>query len=130
MPRKLDTAERIRTKGGTLRSSARIEHSVSVGISPEAFDADSYKTPPPIYFGLLQNISQNGLCIDTPGEYQLHQVISLFLRLTQDSSGIMMLGKIIWLEPEQNGKSRLGIQFIGNLPADWKNLLPKDDDGK
>lgn len=124
MPGKSDTSERMRREGGALRSSRRLEHRISVAFSPDAYDPNSHTTPPPLRFGQVQNISHSGLCFDAPGRYQLNQVISLYLRLTEDSRGITMLGKVIWMEPQLNGNVRLGIQFIGSLPADWQKLLP------
>ncbi|GAB4311371.1 MAG: hypothetical protein Kow0059_01380 [Candidatus Sumerlaeia bacterium] len=124
MEQKSQIAERVHREGGGLRTTTRIEHRVSVGFSPEPYDPRSFKTPPPMRFGQLRNIGQRGLCFDAPGRFQVNQVISLFLRFTNESSGITMLGKIVWLEPQMDGNTRLGVQFIGPLPSNWRQQLP------
>jgi hypothetical protein len=56
----------------------------------------------------------------------MHGIISLYLKLSNDSSGIKMLGKIIWTKWLNEEQALVGVKFIGTLPPDWGKLVQGD----
>jgi len=74
-------------------------------------------------FGSLLDISGGGLCFRAKGEFTIPSLISIYLKLTKDSSGIKMLGKVIWVKNISDGYTLVGIKFIGSLPLEWIQLI-------
>jgi hypothetical protein len=114
------------------RSRERVFHQVSIGYSTALSTPSPSVTKTPLrhWFGTLVNISQSGLCFNARGTFDEGQIISLFLKLSDSSSGITMLGKIIWIEQLEVEETapfkdnvRLGVRFIGSLPTDWQKIL-------
>jgi hypothetical protein len=79
--------------------------------------------PTPFRFGMLINISTQGLCIRAKEEFVPDQLMALYLKISDQSNGIKALGKVIWVEAEGDGYHRVGIRLIGTLPADWRQFL-------
>jgi len=104
------------------RRNERIARRISVAYSFEPIAASSQK-PTPFRFGTLLNVSEQGICIRSHESFCVAQIVSLYLKLTDESSGIKALGKVIWAETEDGGMVRAGIRLIGSLPRDWKRFI-------
>ena len=104
------------------RSSERLLHNVSCAYSLDVVQRPD-KKPSPYLFGTLQDISDHGLRFKAPGKFSTQRLISLYLKLTDESKGIKMLGKIVWTRELENNETSVGVKFIGTLPPDWHNLL-------
>ena len=117
--------EGTESKDLTERASERLKHHVSI-----AYSFDISKTPEhkfPLYqFGTLIDINERGICFEGNGKFQMNGIISLYLKLSSDSSGITMLGKIIWTKCLNEEQALVGIKFIGTLPPDWVKLVQGD----
>jgi PilZ domain-containing protein len=104
------------------RTSSRIKHIVSV-----AYSQDVQTKPEKKFFsylfGTLLDISDKGLCFKARGEFNIKNIISLYLKISDESRGIKMLGKVIWLKDSLEGECQIGVKFIGNLPPDWRKLI-------
>ncbi|MBN1903083.1 PilZ domain-containing protein [Candidatus Sumerlaeota bacterium] len=104
------------------RSGTRFPQRISIAYSQDVEQKPdkkftSYK------FGTLVDISQRGLCFIAQDEFQTPGILHIFLKLSHSSRGLKILGKIIWLKSEPDGKTRLGIQFIGMLPPEWRDIV-------
>lgn len=104
------------------RSSERYARRISVAYSFQPTAVQTQK-PTPFKFGTLLNVSEQGLCIRSADAFAVSQVISLYLKLTDESGGIRTLGKVVWAENEDGGTSRVGIRLIGSLPGDWRRFI-------
>ena len=104
------------------RASDRLKLDISVAYSFEIAPRPDGKNPP-YRWGTLVDISERGLCFRAPDTFFVQRVISIFLKLSYQTSGIKMLGKVIWTATDWDGSSRVGVQFIGTLPADWRRLV-------
>jgi hypothetical protein len=104
------------------RSTERVNLDVSVAYSFETYARGERKSPP-YRWGSLLNISERGLCFKANDRFPVRQILSLYLKLSDETSGIKMLGKICWTATDWDGSTRIGIQFIGTLPGDWRRLI-------
>lgn len=104
------------------RSGTRFQQRISIAYSQDVENKTdkkftSYK------FGTLVDISQRGLCFIARDKFQSPSIINIFLKLSHSSSGLKILGKIMWSRPEPDRKTRVGIQFIGTLPPEWREIV-------
>ncbi len=104
------------------RLSERVDHRISVAYSFEPTALPTQK-PTPFRFGMLVNISTQGLCLRAREEFVPDQLLALYLKISDQSNGIKALGKVIWMEEEGDGYERVGIRLIGSLPSDWRRFL-------
>lgn len=104
------------------RTSERVPLKCSVAYSTDIYNQEK-KSLPRFLFGDLMDISESGLCMKARRKFPVPSLVSLFLKLSDDSSGIKMLGKTVWAKPEPDGENVVGIKFIGKLPPTWKNIL-------
>ncbi len=104
------------------RCGPRVKLDISMAYSFETFPQAATKSAPPRW-GTLLDISQRGLCFKAHDHFFIQRVISLFLKLSHQTSGIRMLGKIVWTATDWDGATRVGVQFIGTLPSDWHKLV-------
>jgi hypothetical protein len=104
------------------RQAQRISHRVSVAYT---FDVavPFRKQPSPYRFGVAIDISERGMCFDATDRFPTGQMILLYLKLSDSTSGIKMLGKIVWAKPHDDDKTRVGIKFVGCLPPEWMNII-------
>jgi hypothetical protein len=109
----------------SARTIERRKHGVSVAYSIEADHAHTKKFTHYL-FGTLVDISDRGICFKAKDSFSPDKIISLYLKLSDKTDGIKMIGKIIWVKPDQDGYMRVGVKFIGLLPTDWIKLLPKE----
>ena len=105
-----------------LRTAERIKVEVSVAYSFEDTPQPDQKSAP-YHWGTLLDISERGLCFKATDYFFVQRVVRLYLKLSHQTSGIKMLGKILWTATDSDGSTRVGVQFIGTLPADWRKLL-------
>ena len=105
-----------------LRATERVKLEISIAYSFETALLPKHKAAP-YSWGTLLDISERGLCFRATDHFFVQRLLSLQLRLSNQTSGIKMLGKIIWTTPEGDGSTRVGIQFIGTLPSDWRKLI-------
>jgi len=110
---------------GELRGTERIKLDISIAYSFETFPRHDGKPAPPCW-GTLLDISRRGICFKAHDHFFIQRVISLYLKLTHQTSGIKMLGKVIWTATDWDGATRVGVQFIGALPSDWRKLVADD----
>jgi len=104
------------------RRCARMKYFVSLAYSLDVCERPQKKLS--IYqFGSLLDISGGGVCFRAKGEFAIPSLISIYLKLTKDSSGIKMLGKVIWVKNISDGYTLVGIKFIGSLPLEWIRLI-------
>lgn len=104
------------------RRCARMKYFVSLAYSLDVSEHPDKKLS--IYqFGSLLDISAGGLCFRAKGEFAIPSLIAIYLKLTRDSSGIKMLGKIIWVKDISDGCTLVGVKFIGSLPPEWVQLI-------
>lgn len=120
-----ESNEGTESKDLTERASERLKHRVSI-----AYSLDVSKTPEHKFslytFGTLFDINDRGICFEGSGNFQLNGIISLYLKLSNDSSGIKMLGKIIWTKWLNEAQALVGVKFIGTLPPDWVKMVQSD----
>ena len=104
------------------RAAERTKVDVPIAYSfetrPQKSTAISYR------WGRLIDISDRGLCFKAADTFVPERLISLQLKLSDQSSGIRMFGKIVWTAPDSEGMTRVGVQFVGKLPSDWHSLVP------
>ena len=103
------------------RIAERVKLDVSIAYSLETF-RQAQERNSPYRWGTLLDISERGLCFKASDRFFLERLLSLYLKLSHESRGIKMLGKVIWTGNEWDGSTRVGIQFIGTLPSDWRKL--------
>jgi hypothetical protein len=114
---KIDNSSELKDRSGTrLQQRISIAYSQDVDHQPDK-KFTSYK------FGTLMDISQRGLCFIARDQFQTPGILHIYLKLSHSSSGLKILGKIMWTKPEPEGKTRLGIQFIGILPPEWREIV-------
>jgi hypothetical protein len=117
--------EGTESKDLTERASERLKHHVSIAYSLDISKTPEHKSS--LYqFGTLLDINERGICFEGSGKFQMHGIISLYLKLSNDSSGIKMLGKIIWTKWLNEERALVGVKFIGTLPPDWVKLVQGD----
>lgn len=104
-----------------LRSAERIKLDISIAYSLEAYPPQGRKAQ--YRWGTLIDISERGLCFKAHDRLFVQRIISLYLKLSHQTSGIKMLGKIVWTGTDWDGSTRVGVQFIGTLPSDWRKLI-------
>lgn len=112
-------------KGGEIeknRQVSRLKHQVSIAYS---YDLNNWhdKDSASYLFGTLMDISDRGLCFQTADNLNGQKMLSMYLKLSHQTSGIMMLGKVVWIKQEAEGDNRVGVQFIGNLPPQWYGIV-------
>ena len=107
------------------RAKKRFAHEVSVAYSLEVEQNIGRKFTR-YMFGTLVDISDRGICFKAKDTFASNKVISLYLKLSDKTDGLKMLGKVVWVKPEQDGQARVGVKFIGALPPNWIKLLPTD----
>lgn len=112
----------LSTRETESRVSERYTRRISVAYSfhPSALPTQK---PTPFRFGTLLNVSTEGLCIRSADPFCVSQILSLYLKLTDQSNGIKTLGKVVWAEVEGEGTVRAGIRLIGTLPSDWRRFI-------
>ncbi len=120
-----DTGASSQKTEQTNRIIERRKHGVSVAYSLEVDHAHMKKFTHYL-FGTLVDISDRGICFKAKDTFAPDNIISLYLKLSDKTDGIKMLGKIIWVKTDQDGYMRVGVKFIGLLPPDWIRLLPKE----
>jgi len=113
----------------SARVRERRQHRVSVAYSMEV-EQSLGKRYTHYRFGTLEDISDRGICFKAKDSFAPDKMISLYLKLSDKTDGVKMLGKIVWVKPEQDGQMRVGVKFIGLLPPDWIKLLPKEKSPK
>jgi len=113
----------------SARVRERRQHRVSVAYSMEV-EHTIGKKHTHYHFGTLEDISDRGICFKAKDTFATNKIISLYLKLSDKTDGVKMLGKIVWVKPEQDEQMRVGVQFIGLLPPDWIKLLPKEKSQK
>lgn len=104
------------------RGVQRIKCRISVAYSLEATPHVQHRIEP-FRWGTLEDISERGVCFHARDRFTLQNIITLYLKLSDQSNGIKMLGKIVWMDNTLDEFTRLGVQFIGTLPSDWQRLL-------
>lgn len=104
------------------RGVQRIKCRISVAYSLESTPRAAQRIEP-FRWGTLEDISERGVCFHARDRFTIHNIITLYLKLSDQSNGIKMLGKIVWMDTTLDEFTRLGVQFIGNLPSDWRRLL-------
>jgi hypothetical protein len=104
-----------------LRRAPRLVRHISLAYS---FYADSarFSRPAPFRFGMLRNISEYGACFEADDLFRERQVLLLYLKFTDETGGVRMLANVIWTRLQDDGRTRIGVRFIGNLPADWRQV--------
>jgi len=112
-------------EGQAVRAAPRLKHQVSIAYSLDVPKRTEKKIVR-YRFGTLMDISERGLCFKVPEDLSNGGVINLYLKLSDDSRGIKMLGKIIWTKQDWNGEMFVGVKFIGMLPQDWRELVTED----
>lgn len=110
------------TNGQGMRTATRVKYSVSLAYSLDIPDQREKKFPR-FRFGTLLDISERGICFKANEEFSPHRLMSLYLKLSDDTSGIRMLGKVVWTKKDWDGQSLTGVQFIGTLPPDWREII-------
>ena len=113
------------SRSSDLRASERIERRISIAYSFEVTALPTQK-PTPFRFGMLLNVSANGVCFKAKDKFCVQQVIALYLKLTDQTSGIKILGKVLWAETDDDEFVRVGVRLIGALPSDWRALIEAD----
>ena len=117
-----DSRDVLSTAELRKRVADRLQHHVSLAFSLDAGSNPNKKLL--IYnFGDLLDISEYGICFKASGKFSPQSLINLYLKLSNETSGIRMLGKIIWVRPDATGNMRIGVRFIGTLPPDWGRLV-------
>jgi hypothetical protein len=111
-----------------LRTTDRVKLKISIAYSFETSPQPKHKSIP-FRWGMLLDIGACGLCFKATDHFFVQHLLMLQLKLSDQTSGIRILGKIIWTAPEDDGSTRVGVQFIGTLPSDWRKLLSADRDG-
>ena len=104
------------------RRSDRVELNVSVAYSHDVLSPTQQKSPH-FRWGTMIDINERGLSLRAPDKFFVQRVIALQLKLSDQSRGIKMLGKVVWAAEEDDGNMRAGVQFIGTLPSDWRDLI-------
>jgi c-di-GMP-binding flagellar brake protein YcgR len=104
------------------RSGTRFQQRISIAYSQDV-EHKSDKKFTSYRFGRLVDISQRGLCFIARDKFQSPSIINIYLKLSHSSSGLKILGKIVWIRQEPDGQSRLGVQFIGSLPPEWREIV-------
>jgi len=107
------------------RVSERVKLDVSIAYSFETSPPKDGKSTPPRW-GTLLDLSQRGVCFKAHDHFFVQRVISLYLKLSHQTSGVKMLGKVVWTATDWDSATRVGIQFIGTLPSDWRRLVTDD----
>jgi len=120
-----DTTESPQKVEQSARARERRKHHVSVAYSLEV-EHTLGKRFTRYLFGTLVDISDRGICFKAKDAFTPNKMISLYLKLSDKTDGVKMLGKIVWVKPEQDEQMRVGVQFIGLLPPDWIKLLPRE----
>jgi hypothetical protein len=100
----------------------RIKCRISVAYSLESTLRAAQRIEP-FRWGTLEDISERGVCFHARDQFSLHNIITLYLKHSDQSNAIKMLGKIDWMDNTLDEFTRLGVQFIGTLPSDWRRLL-------
>jgi len=118
----MSSENKAREIDGEMRSAERVKLDISIAYSYDPYPQPAKKSDPRRW-GTLVDISERGLCFRARDHFFIQRIISLYLKLSHETSGIKMLGKIVWVRPEQDGSSRVGVQFIGTLPSDWQQLV-------
>ncbi|KPL11448.1 hypothetical protein AMJ85_03600 [candidate division BRC1 bacterium SM23_51] len=103
------------------RAAERQKVNLSVAYSLDTVRRTDQKRSPRRW-GTLLDISERGLCLKAPDSFFIKRLISLYLKLSHESSGIEVLGKVVWTGSDWDGSTRAGVQFIGTLPSDWQKL--------
>lgn len=111
-----------RTEGNEPRAADRVRLDISIAYSL-ATNATSEADSPRYRWGTLVDISERGMCFKAADSFYVQRVISLYLKLSTQTSGIKMLGKVVWTGTDWDGAMRVGVQFIGTLPSDWRKLI-------
>jgi hypothetical protein len=63
--------------------------------------------------GLLQNISDGGMCFTTERELQSETVLKVYLPVTDAAPTAPTLGQVIWVKKRPRArKYRVGIRFV------------------
>jgi len=109
---------------GDTRASQRVKATIALGYS---FDLTASREED-FRRGMLLDISERGLCFRATDLFFVQRLIALFLKLSDQSSGMRILGKSVWTAPDGAGATRVGVQFIGTLPSDWRGCLTTDED--
>ena len=107
------------------RTVERMKLDISIAYSLSATFAVDEKSPR-YRWGTLIDISDRGICFKAADTFFVQRVISLYLKLSTQTSGIKMLGKVVWTGTDWDGAARVGVQFIGMLPSDWRSLVGGD----
>jgi len=117
------SGDRFRLGRKDPRAGERVKVDVSVAYSLEAATRPD-QTPSRSYcWGTLLDISERGVSFKGKDNFFVQRMISLRLKLSDQTSGIKMLGKIVWTTEQPDGSTHVGVQFIGTLPSDWRNLI-------
>ncbi len=115
--------DQTRQAPAELRTVERVPLRISVAYSKDHLpnlrrQISSYR------FGRLVDISERGLCFEASDTFQAARILVLYLKLSDQSDGVRMLGKVVWIQDgEASGLSRVGIQFIGTLPPEWREII-------
>lgn len=105
------------------RSVPRYKHSGSVAYS-QNFARGTDKGLALYRFGSIVDISERGLCFKAEDDFDDKNVISFYLKVAEACSPIRILGKIMWMRPENEKQdTKVGVRFIGNLPPHVTNHL-------
>ncbi len=126
-PAHLDPSSKSRS--ADQRASERIEHRISIAYSFEVTALPTEK-PTPFRFGMLLNISSTGLCFQARDKFCVQQIVALYLKLSDQTSGIKVLGKVLWAETDNDDFVRVGIRLIGSLPSDWRQFVESEQDSQ
>ena len=81
---------------------------------------DSFGVSKPIAVKTL-NLSKTGTLIESPEKLYPGELCS-FNIVTHDAKNVFLQGRIIWVNPEADGKYRAGVSFR-NLSADEEYLI-------
>ncbi len=109
------------TRQRDQRRSGRLRHNVSLAWCSE-IPSRGEKILPRYHFGDLVDISEAGICFRLLGDVPPEGVISLFLKLSTETSGIRMLAKVVWTRAE-GADFLVGAKFIGALPVEWRQIV-------
>jgi hypothetical protein len=110
------------------RAGERVRLGMSVAYSLDPpLHAD--QTPPRSYRqGVLLDISERGFSFKATDSFFIQRIIALRMKLTDQTAAIKMLGKVVWTLPQPDGSTHVGVQFIGALPSDWRELIAATPD--
>jgi Tfp pilus assembly protein PilZ len=67
----------------------------------------------PMAYGVVANISENGACVWTNGDFAVGESLVLRLSFPREDQPLQAAGRIVWEDPERDerGAMRLGLRW-------------------